>query len=311
MEAAGVPSLPQKAYSFVHYMVKHCRFKQKILINILAHAKCNQEIIYKITHPYEEKPWKIYRDYFITDIRVQKGIHYWKTHQQALKYAYRIYGVPSEIIVAIIGIETNYGQCIGNYSALDVLTTLAFYHQFRTKFFLSELVQLFLLAKEQDLPIYLIRSSYAGAIGISQFMPSTYRHYATKYPRNHYLNLMRHNNDAIVSVANFLHIHGWKKNQPVAYIVNHPHILIADKKALLSIKKKQLKAYFYLRNTDISSIIEIKSSIPCQIKSNHKYFWFLFPNFYVIMRYNPHVMYAMAVYQLSQAIREQYNKLTN
>ncbi len=142
-EPTKASQLPLKTDTFINYMVKHYRFERKKLIDILSHAKYNQEVIYKITHTYEAKPWNVYRDYFLTETRIQDGVNYWKAHQHALEYAYHRYGIPTEIIIAIMGIETNYAQQVGNYSALDALTTLAFHYKARAKFFSHELAQFF------------------------------------------------------------------------------------------------------------------------------------------------------------------------
>lgn len=304
-----IPQLPQKAHTFIDYMVKHYRFNRKKLIDTLSHAKYNQEVIYKISHPYEAKPWNVYRDYFLTETRIQDGVNYWKAHQRVLEYAYHKYGVPPEIIVAIIGVETNYGQQVGSYYALDALTTLAFHYKARAKFFSRELAQFFLLAKEQQLPIFLIKSSYAGAIGIPQFIPCTYRHYAVNYSQEGSINLMKDNNDAIVSVANFLHTHGWQKNQPIACTLTHPKTV---SRLLIFKKAKRIKTIDYLKHKGINKLISVSSSqktalVQLQGAIGLEY-WLVFPNFNVIIQYNPRTIYAMAVYQMSQAIYKQYDQ---
>ncbi|AKQ33580.1 lytic murein transglycosylase B [Candidatus Coxiella mudrowiae] len=308
-EPTKASQLPLKANTFINYMVKHYRFERKKLINILSHAKYNQEVIYKITHPYEAKPWKVYRDYFLTETHIQDGVNYWKAHQHALEYAHHRYGIPPEIIIAIIGIETNYAQQVGNYSALDALTTLAFHYKARAKFFLHELAQFFLLTEEQQLPIFLIKSSYAGAIGIPQFMPSAYRHYVVNYSQEGGIDLMKDNNDAIVSVANFLHTHGWQKNQPIACTLTHQKPL---RSSLISKKAKKMRIINYLKNKGIDSSTPIspsQTSALVQLQgANGPEYWLIFPNFIVIMQYNPRIIYAMTVYQLSQAIHKQYDQ---
>ena len=294
------PKLPQQVYMFIDYMVKHYRFERKKLIDTLSHAKCNQEVIYKITHPYEEKPWNVYRDYFLTETRIRDGVHYWKAHQQTLEYAYRKYGIPPEIIVAIIGVETNYGQQVGSYCALDALTTLAFHYKARSKFFSRELAQFFLLAEEQRLPIFLIKSSYAGAIGIPQFIPCTYRHYAVNYSQERSIDLMTDNNDAIVSVANFLNTHGWKKNQPIACTLTCPKTI----SRLLNLKNKGIIKLTSVFCSQKTKLIQLQGA-------GGPEYWFVFPNFNVIIQYNPRIIYAMAVYQMSRAIYKQYDQETS
>ncbi|QHG92627.1 lytic murein transglycosylase B [Coxiella endosymbiont of Amblyomma sculptum] len=312
----GLLLLP-KARVFVEYMVKHYRFKRKKLVSILSHARYNREVMYNITHPYEKRPWNFYRDCFLTKTRIRNGVDYWKSHRRVLERAYRIYGIPPEIVVAIIGIETNYGRCTGNYSALDTLSTLAFCYKSRARFFLFELIQFFLLTKEQKLPILLIHSSYAGAIGISQFMPSTYRHFAVNSSKKEHINLIKSNDDAIISVANFLRFHGWKKEYPVAYSFSTSQgflRFISEMKREEKAKKSRI--VLCVNNSGTMSLFPIPAvySFPHTTeelltlfrRNNCRNFWIVFPNFFVIMQYNPHKMYAMVVYQLSRMIHEIY-----
>lgn len=302
------PQLPQQVYMFIDYMVKHYRFERKKLTDTLSHAKYNQEVIYKIKHPYEVKPWNVYHDHFLTETRIQDGVNYWKAHQQTLEYACHKYGIPPEIIVAIIGIETNYGQQVGSYCALDALTTLAFHYKARSKFFSRELAQFFLLAEEQQLPIFLIKSSYAGAIGIPQFIPCTYRHYAVNYSQEERIDLMKDNDDAIVSIANFLYIHGWQKDQPIACTLTHPKTV----SRLLIKKEKRIKTINYLQNKGASTLTSVSSSKKIKLVqlqgSQGPEYWLVFPNFNVIIQYNPCMIYAMTIYQMSQEICKQYDQ---
>ena len=173
--------LSPKARAFVNYMVKVHHFNRKKLTALLAQVKYNEEVIFKITHPYEAQPWNVYRAHFLTPERIQQGVLYWQKHATALRYAQQHYGVPTRVIVAIIGVESHYGERTGTYIALNALSTLAFNYPQRSKFFTKELAQFLLLTKEQQLPALSTKSSYAGALGIPQFMPSSYRHYAIDF----------------------------------------------------------------------------------------------------------------------------------
>ena len=284
--------LPTKAGIFIDYMVKHYHFNRTKLTDILSQTKCNKDVIYQITHPYEAKPWGVYRAFFLTTKYIQNGLHYWKMHKKVLQYAEHHYGIPPSIIVAIIGIESNYGTLVGKFSALDTLTTLAFHYKKREKFFTRELVQLFLLVKEQKLAMELIKSSYAGAIGIPQFMPSTYRYYGVNYSKNAYIDLIKNDEEAIVSIANFLNKNGWRSHQPIACVctaTEHDSNINLLKNKLIfescSVAANQKSTILQIKNQDLNE------------------YWLTLHNFDVIMQYNPRIIYAMAVYQLSQAIQ--------
>ncbi len=300
-----------KTKAFVDYMVNQYHFDRDQLTRELSHAKYNDEVIQKITHPYEQKPWNVYRAYFITEERVQNGLLYWEKHAQALKYTEQRYGIPSSLIVAIIGVETNYGQETGRYSALDALSTLAFYHKPREKFFTRELEQFFLLTHEQGLPPQQVKSSYAGALGIPQFMPSTYRHYATGYLKHSTSDLINNDNDAIVSIANYLKTNGWKRNQPVAgEVVRHGKIdpnWLSDKAIpnmdANQLKSKEIQPIVALAPTQKAALVALKST-------DDPEYWVTFGNFRVIMSYNPRIIYAMTVYQLSQIIQKAHDDQT-
>ena len=305
--------LPTKACAFINYMVKYHHFNRTKLTDILSEVKYNRDVIYQITHPYEAKPWNVYRAFFLKKKYIQNGLHYWKIHKEVLQYAEHHYGIPPSIIVAIIGIESNYGARVGKFSALDALTTLAFHYKKREKFFTRELVQLFLLVKEQRLAMGLIKSSYAGAIGIPQFMPSTYRHYGVNYSKSAHIDLIKNDEEAVVSIANFLNRNGWESHRPIACecTVIKPFDL-----ALMS-KKTALQKNIYLLKNEL--IFKSCSSVPTnqkatilQLKNENlpNEYWLTLHNFNVIMQYNPCITYAMAVCQLSQVIQNNMAKKT-
>ena len=299
---------PKKENTFINCMIHHYHYKRKELIDALFQAKYDAAVIDHINHPDEEKSWNVYRHYFITGKRIQDGVNYWKIHAAVLRYAKCRYGIPPSIIVAIIGVETNYGEYIGKYSALNTLTTLAFHYNHRSRFFTRELAHFFLLVEKQKLPVLLVRSSYAGAIGIPQFMPSTYWHYATNYLKKGYVNLMKNNEDTIISIANFLHTSGWKKNQPIAceFTTNKPlNPCLISKKMITKSTINYLKNIGIISSATLSGI-QKAAIIQLKIKKGNEK-WLIFTNFDVIMHYNPRIIYAMTVYQLSQAIQKNYN----
>lgn len=298
-------ALPAKVQSFINYMVKQHHFDREKLVTIFSQVHYNDDVVSHITHPYEEKPWNMYRAHFITEQRIADGLRYWQKHEAALQYAQRRYGVPPSLIIAIIGIETNYGEHIGEYSAINALSTLAFRHESRAHFFTQELVQFFLLTEEQQLPVLQVKSSYAGALGIPQFMPSTYRHYAVTYQDGNHVDLLNNNDDAIVSIANYLALSGWHRNEPIACIFHHTKPF---NMALVSTTAKPTTSINRLKSLGIQPNMSVSLDHPVAIvelhnEKNNEY-WLAFHNFRVIMRYNPRIIYTMAIYQMSETLQK-------
>ena len=203
--SVSLPGIPE----FIDQMVDRHKFNRSELENVFAHAQLVQPVIDAISRPSTAKPWPEYRANFVNPQRIRLGLAFWKKYRNTLQRAERKYGVPQDIIVAVIGVETIYGQDPGSYRTLDALTTLAFDYPPRAEFFRSELENFLLLAREQQFDLLAIRGSYAGALGIPQFMPSTYRAYAVDFNGNRRINLLRENMDAIGSVANYLKEFGW------------------------------------------------------------------------------------------------------
>ena len=203
--SVSLPGIPE----FIDQMVAQHNFQRSELESAFAHAQLLQAVIDAISRPSTAKPWPEYRANFVNPQRIRMGLAFWKKYRKTLQRAERMYGVPQDIIVAVIGVETIYGQDAGNYRTLDALTTLAFEYPPRADFFRSELENFLLLARDQQFDLLAIRGSYAGALGIPQFMPSTYRSYAVDFNGNHKINLLRENTDAIGSVANYLKEVGW------------------------------------------------------------------------------------------------------
>ena len=218
------------------------------------------------------------------------------------------FGVPEEIITAVIGVETFYGAQSGKYRVLDALTTLAFGYPKRAEFFRDELEQYLLLTREQNSDVLNVNGSYAGAIGIPQFMPSSYRRYAVDYDRDGKIDLSGSTADAIGSVANYLKNYGWETEQAVAvpalvnsekyrkalFTGNWPAYTVADLRTLGIVPQTSVPIY------RPATLIELEN------KDGNEY-WLGFNNFYVITRYNRSVNYAMSVLQLADEIRAERN----
>jgi membrane-bound lytic murein transglycosylase B len=209
--------------------------------------------------------------------------------------------VPQEIILGIIGVETMYGRNAGRYLALDALTTLAFVYPRREEFFRDELEHFLLLAREQGFDLLGIQASYAGALGIPQFMPSSYRRYAIDFNGNGKIDIMNEPEDAIGSVANYLKQFGWRNGEPVALLSK-----VQDEKRLGTVG--DARPYIAWHDVGVTPVKKHDSELPpawlldFTVESGKEY-WLVFNNFNVIMRYNNSNFYAMSVYQLAEAIR--------
>jgi membrane-bound lytic murein transglycosylase B len=301
------PSELQK--HFIDLMVDKHQFDRKMVKSTLEKATKNDTILQSIAKPWEAKPWYQYYPIFLTEKRLSKGLTFWKTHQKTLARAEQETGVPAEIIVAIIGVETFYGTYKGKYSVLDALVTLGFHYPPRAKFFRSELAQLFLLAKEENFDITELKGSYAGAMGWGQFISSSYRYYAVDFDGDGVRDLLNNPKDAIGSVANYFKKHHWKANTDVAFKAQvngtqYPELL--SKSLKYSHQWSQLQdAGVTIAASNLSKDMSVKL-FKFEQKDNNEY-WVGLPNFYVITRYNHSPLYAMAVFQFSQQLKQGFN----
>jgi membrane-bound lytic murein transglycosylase B len=296
-QAVELPGIP----AFIDEMVAKHQFKREELQLAFSRAEYRADVIESISKPAILRPWVEYRPTFINPQRIEGGVQYWRKHASALKRAERKYGVPQEIILGIIGVETMYGRNAGRYLALDALTTLAFVYPRREEFFRDELEHYLLLAREQGFDLLGIQASYAGALGIPQFMPSSYRRYAVDFNGNGKIDIMNEPDDAIGSVANYLKQFGWRSGEPVALLSK-----VEDEKRLGTVG--DARPYIAWRDVGVTPVKKHDSELPpawlldFTVESGKEY-WLVFNNFNVIMRYNNSNFYAMSVYQLADAIR--------
>jgi membrane-bound lytic murein transglycosylase B len=268
----------------------------------LAQARYQQSIIDAITRPAESKPWKDYRPIFITPARIDQGRAFFAAHRDELMKVQADTGVPAEIIVAIIGVETSYGRVTGNYRVLDALYTLGFYYPRREEFFRSELSQLFTLAAEEKFDLGSLKGSYAGAMGWGQFMPSSYRGYAKDGDGDGHRNLFTSLPDVFASVANYFVGYGWQAGQP-AFVEARADTGAAafvpdDFKAKYSLADLAARGY---RPVDASAP-DLPATLLTLEGATGSEVWIGYPNFYVLTRYNRSPLYAMAVFQLAREI---------
>jgi membrane-bound lytic murein transglycosylase B len=300
-------NLSQRAdvQQFIKEMSSQYQFESKSLQQWFAKAKIRSSITRAMKRPAERKPWHQYRPIFITKKRIQGGKQFLKKYKKILAKAEKKYGVPAEIITAIIGVETFYGKLQGNYPVLDALSTLAFDYPPRAKFFRKELVQFLLMCREEKKDPKQFKGSYAGAMGMGQFIPSSFRDYAIDFDGDGKKDIWQNPADAIGSVANYFKLHGWKSGEAVADIANAKVPLkIPDPLSLEPIYSlKQMQKYgFTLPKSKKTPLPELMSLVVLEQKKQKDY-WLTYPNFYVITRYNHSKLYSMAVFQLSEAIR--------
>ena len=296
-------SRPEVA-QFINQMAKTHGFDRRRLTRLMDRAEIQQDIIDAITRPAESKPWYEYRPIFVTKSRIAKGVQFMDRHAADLDRAQAQYGVPPEIITAILGVETYYGQRSGTHRVLDSLVTLAFDYPPRSDFFRSELESYLLLTRDEHIDPLSLMGSYAGAMGQPQFISSSYRSYAVDFDGDGRRDLIKDTADAIGSVANYFQRHGWQRRQPVvagARVAGDKYRTVLDKGLKPSVVASRLGAYGITADKPLAPHQKC-ALIQLQTKDGPDY-WLGLQNFYVITRYNHSPLYAMAVYQLSEAIK--------
>ena len=294
--------------AFIDDMAKKHGFDRDALLATFAQVQLRQKVVDSITRPAEAKPWHAYRPIFVTDTRIEEGVAFWNENSALLKRAQEEYGVPPEIIVAILGVETRYGRQKGGYRVIDSLATLAFNYPQRGDFFRSELEQYLLLTREEGLDPLAIIGSYAGAMGKAQFIASSYRRYAVDFDEDGTRDLWNNNADAIGSVANYFQRNRWQPGGMVTTRVE------ANGEQIPSLVGMGIKPHTPMAQLRIQGVMpeadiqpeELASLIQLETVDGPEY-WLGLNNFYVITRYNRSPLYAMAVYQLGQAILARIN----
>jgi membrane-bound lytic murein transglycosylase B len=282
---------------------------------LLLEAEYKQSIIDAISRPAEGKPWHEYRLIFLTDQRISEGVDFWKTNRELIKSASEKFGVDEEIIVSIIGVETFYGRITGSYRIIDALVTLGFYYpqdlsSDRSAFFSSELMHYIQLASEEGLPVAEVTGSYAGAMGMGQFMPSSYREYAVDFDSDGNRDLWRSKADVVGSVANYLHRYGWQPGQPVTRraIASQGAAFkeISTRNFTPTLTVSEWREKGFVSSGDLPP--DLPAAVLKLVEEKRNTYWLTFKNFYVITRYNRSPRYAMAVYELSQEIKKGMDK---
>lgn len=296
---------------FISQMVEKHQFEKQPLIALFNQVKLQKRVEKAIASPAEAKPWYKYRSIFLTRSRTDGGVKFWKENADVLAETEKRFGVPPEIITAIIGVETRYSKHTGGFRVIDSLSTLAFNYPKRSKFFRKELEQFLLLCKEEKVNPLDLTGSYAGAMGIPQFMPSSFRHYAADFEGDGKKDIWKNTADVIASVANYFTVHGWQQGEPVAFPVS---VEGEEYKKIIgkSLKPKQTLATLQANGVNIGETKlppETTARLLSLQQKKGTEEWAILTNFYVITRYNHSDHYAMAVYQLSEEIKNRYARL--
>jgi len=304
---------------FIREMANRHAFNQSSLADLFQQVKIRNSIVKLIDRPKSSSnkrvlaAWDPYRSQFLTTDRIEAGVNFWRQNARTLQRAESVYGIPPEIIMGIIGVETIYGKNTGGYRVIDALTTLAFNSKQRADFFRKELEEFLLLTREENADPLALTGSYAGAMGLPQFMPSSFRNYAIDFDGDGKRNIWTNPTDTIGSVANYLKHrdnYGWQAGQPVIMAAQVRDQTAADtllaleyepKYSLQSLKKQGLLFYGDVPENTLGILIDLKTDLGVA-------YWVGFPNFYVITRYNRSNRYAMAVYQLAQEIAAVYHE---
>jgi peptidoglycan lytic transglycosylase B len=314
LAAAQAPASAAASYAkredvrqFISTMVQKHGFSKKRLESVFARVQAQPAVLKSMTlAPESSRAWQSYRAIFLDPQRIDAGVRFRSRHAEALERASAEFGVPEEIILGIIGVETTYGRNMGSYRVIDTLTTLAFDSPNRGEFFRAQLESFLLYTRETRTDVFRMKGSYAGAIGIPQFMPGSYRQFAVDYDGDGRKDLADSPADAIGSVANFLREHGWQRGQGVAVpatVTGSAARLLVDSGVKPLYRAADLPSFGVKPARDIDddtlcSLIELES--PAQPSE----YWVAMHNFWVLTRYNRAVFYGVAVLELGRAISE-------
>ncbi len=297
--------------AFVDELVHDEGFQRGALLRAFGDARFQPKIVEAMSRPLLEPPkWYEYWPQFLAPGRIDAGVEYWNAHATALARAQSEFGVPAEIVVAIIGVESFYGRYTGRYRAIDALATLAFDYPRRATFFRGELKQFLLLAREQHLSPIAPKGSFAGALGVPQFMPGSYRNYAIDFDADGRVDLWSTPDDVIGSVAHFLARHDWRAGQPVLLPVaiaqsQHDVVLrrldggLSERRAIDAWAEDGVMALDMPADLTPDPV----GVLLLEEDAERTSYRIACHNFYVITRYNRSRLYATAVYEVAQAIR--------
>ncbi len=294
--------------AFVQRLALESQYSEAELIKLFSQVEKQSHLFAKLDKPAEkELAWHQYRRIFIKEKRISRGVEFWQRHRNLLAEIRNQTGVPEEIIIAIIGVETFYGIYKGSDPVFDSLVTIAFDYPRRAKFFTRELEEFLLLAKEQNFNPRELYGSYAGAMGLPQFISSSYRNYAVDYDGDGQVDLFNSIPDITASVANYFVKHGWRKGESVAQSLTlSKNVSVSNMSTgfKLAYQWQDLREKGFTSNASIGD--QTRVALVKLMQPKQAEYWAGLKNFYVITRYNHSELYAMAVHQLAQLIRQQY-----
>lgn len=290
---------------FAREMAERHGMDSRQVRSLLAASERRDDILERISSPAEALPWHRYRPIFLREDRILQGREFWDAHAALLEAVGDRFGVAPEILVAIVGVETRYGAHAGSFRVIDALRTLAFDYPPRAAFFRSELEHFLLLTREERIDPLEAMGSYAGAMGVPQFISSSYRSYAVDYDGNGRRNLWDEPGDVLGSVANYLARHRWRDGEPVAVPAE---VSGSAWRGAVDDPLKPQRTAGALRALGVRFESELPDDAPArllelEVAPGESGYWVTFHNFYVITRYNRSPLYAMAVLQLAEAIR--------
>lgn len=294
---------------FIAQMADENQFDRAALAQLFRKARLQNGVLQAMARPSTSRPWHEFRASIVTAARIREGGDYWRRHAHALARASTEYGVPAEIIVATIGIETVYGRTLGKGRVFDALATLAFAYPPRAALFRNELTELLLLSREMRADPLRYKGSYAGALGVAQFLPSSYRRYAVDFDGDGRRDLWNHA-DAIGSIGNYYRKHGWLTGQPVLFALERTQEPPAEPfRQLLErgIQPHSSVATYRSAGVAVGGTVD-EDALACAFSAEADTgtaYWLGFNNFYVITRYNRSINYALAVHDLAFELRRQ------
>ncbi len=295
---------------FIRELVERHGFVETELERLFARARHEEAVLQAIQTPAERvKSWREYRATFLDERRVSAGVAFWATHRKTLERAERAYGVPAEYVVAIIGVETFYGRHTGKWRVVDALATLAFDYPPRAGFFRGELENYLLFVREKNLDVFSVRGSYAGAMGLPQFMPGSARRYAVDFDRDGKVDLRRSPADAIGSVANFLRQHGWRRGgEPMfaARVSGEAWRELGEGLEPRRPIEEWLAAGVEVDKLPAEAATQPAVLVELLTPGEAADYRLGLRNFYVITRYNRSAFYATAVNDLAHALRARH-----
>ncbi|MCP5178691.1 MAG: lytic murein transglycosylase B [Pseudomonadales bacterium] len=293
---------------FIDEMVQSQGFEREALQAVFSDAVRQEKILAAISRPAEKTlTWSEYRSLFLGADRIEAGVAFWAANQEALVRAQAVYRVPPEYVVAIIGVETRYGSHRGAYRVIDALSTLAFDYPPRSAFFRGELVQFLVLSREERKDPLTLLGSYAGAMGYGQFIPSSYRAYAVDFDGDGVRDIWDNTTDAIGSVASYFARHGWRGDDPVLVDIDGEP---AGVRAQAAGELEPMQLLGDLRRAGLVLGGELPDDAAVAVHGfqfdDGQRLAVAFNDFYVITRYNHSILYARAVHELAQAIRQRW-----